>query len=69
MIDPFHPRIRNDPHLNWMSPATTTDRQHRHPARHKGRSFRGLTSSARKARGLRSHGKGSERFRGFVPRR
>lgn len=67
MIDPFHPRIHSDPHLNWLSPATND--KSRHPAMHKGRSLRGLTSSARKARGLRSSGKGSERFRGYVPRR
>jgi large subunit ribosomal protein L15e len=44
MIDPTHPQIKNDPSLKWI-------------VSRRGRAFRGLTSAARKARGLRVFGK------------
>ena len=62
MIDPFHPVIQADKNYNWLSPDPNRE-SHRQKARHKGRSLRGLTSSARKSRGLRNKGKGAERFR------
>ena len=43
MIDPARPEITSDPNLKWIS-----RRENR------GRAFRGLTSAAKKARGLRS---------------
>jgi large subunit ribosomal protein L15e len=61
LIDPIHPVIVKDKNLNWMSSESLKPK-------HKGRSLRGLTSSARKSRGLRNKGKGAERFRGNVSR-
>ncbi len=52
LIDKAHPVILADPNINWIS-----QRQH------KGRVFRGLTSAARKSRGLRHKGKGAEKIR------
>ena len=43
MVDPSKPEIQNDPRINWIT----------NPA-NKGRVFRGLTSSAKKSRGLSS---------------
>jgi large subunit ribosomal protein L15e len=63
LIDPFHPVIQSDKHLNWISPDPAKEGEKRNPARHKGRSFRGLTSSGRKSRGLRHKGKGAEHVR------
>ncbi len=52
LVDKNHPAILADPKINWIaSPAN------------RGRVFRGLTSSARKSRGLRRKGKGAEKIR------
>lgn len=63
LVDPAHPVIKSDKNLNWLSPRQnedgTTSRHHRH----RGRSFRGLTSAAKKARGLRNRGTGAEHVR------
>lgn len=67
LIDPFHPVIMADKNYNWMSPDILSPDK-RMKQRHKGRSLRGLTSSARKSRGLRNKGKGAERFRGVNQR-
>ena len=50
LVDRMHPQILADPNLNWI-------------ALHKGRVHRGLTSSARKSRGLSYKGKGAEKMR------
>lgn len=52
LVDPHHPSIQTDPSIQWIA-----ERQHR------GRVFRGLTSAARKSRGLRKKGKGTEKIR------
>jgi len=52
LIDKSHPQVLADPNLSWV-----------HKNKHKGRVFRGLTSAARKSRGLRHKGKGAEKFR------
>jgi large subunit ribosomal protein L15e len=52
MLDKSHPAVFKDPHYSWVaSPAN------------RGRVFRGLTSSARKSRGLRNKGFGAEKVR------
>ena len=61
LVDPHHPVIRADKNLNFLSPDPTIEQGNR--SRHKGRSFRGLTSAAKKSRGLRNKGKGAENFR------
>jgi large subunit ribosomal protein L15e len=61
LVDPFHPVIKADKTLNWLSP--DPNNQKNSHARNRGRSFRGLTSAAKKSRGLRNKGKGSENFR------
>jgi len=50
MVDPFAPTIINDPKLN-------------HLLLHRGRVNRGLTSAAKKSRGLLHKGKGTEKLR------
>lgn len=45
LVDYSHPKIRNDPRINWIV----------NPV-HKHREMRGLTSSGRKGRGLRKSG-------------
>ncbi|MEA1945559.1 MAG: 50S ribosomal protein L15e [Euryarchaeota archaeon] len=50
LLDPHHPAIRSDPHLNWICDV-------------QGRTERGLTSAGRKARGLRKRGMGTEKTR------
>ncbi len=55
LVDPNHPAIKNDPHINWICNKS-----------HRRRVFRGLTSSARKARGLRHKGIGAEKVRPSV---
>lgn len=50
LVDPCHPVIKSDKNINWILGK-------------RGRVYRGLTSSARKTRGLRGKGKGYERFR------
>ena len=52
LIDKAHPVILADPNINWIA-----------QKQHKRRVFRGLTSSARKSRGLRRKGKGAEKIR------
>jgi large subunit ribosomal protein L15e len=50
LVDRAHPQILSDSRINWIS-------------RHKGRVHRGLTSAAKKSRGLRGKGKGYEKMR------
>lgn len=52
LVDPQSPDIQKDHKINWIA-----------QPQHHGRVFRGLTSSARKSRGLRHKGKGSEKIR------
>jgi large subunit ribosomal protein L15e len=52
LVDPDHPEILADPKIGWIAAPV-----------HKGRVFRGLTSSGTESRGLRWKGKGTERFR------
>ena len=52
LIDKAHPVILADKNINWIS-----------EKQHKGRVYRGLTSAARKSRGLRNKGKGAEKVR------
>jgi large subunit ribosomal protein L15e len=52
LIDPANPCIKNDKKLKWL-----TEKQH------KGRVHRGLTSAAKKSRGLHKKGKGAEKAR------
>ena len=52
MIDKHHPAIMADKDLNWIC-----------MPQHKKRVFRGLTSSARRSRGLMNKGKGAEKIR------
>ena len=52
LVDPHHPVIKADKNLKWIC-----------FKKHKGRVFRGLTSSGRKSRGLRRKGKGAESLR------
>jgi large subunit ribosomal protein L15e len=52
LIDSVHPQILSDSRMNWIF-----------KSKHKRRVFRGLTSAARKSRGLRHKGKGAEKFR------
>ncbi len=52
LVDRTHPQILADSSLNWIF-----------KSKHKGRVFRGLTSAARKTRGLRHKGKGAEKLR------
>jgi large subunit ribosomal protein L15e len=52
MVDKMHPAILADKNIAWIAnPANTR------------RAFRGLTSSAKRARGLNNKGKGSEKIR------
>ena len=50
LVERCHPAITSNENLNWITEK-------------KGRVFRGLTSSARKTRGLRKNGKGTEKMR------
>ena len=52
LVDPHHPSIINDNKINWICNRA-----------HKGRTFRGLTSSGKRGRGLRNKGKGAEKLR------
>jgi len=53
LVDRNHPQILADHRINWIF-----------KNKHKGRVFRGLTSAAKKSRGLRSNkGKGAEKLR------
>jgi len=55
LVDPNHPAIKNDPSINWI--CNKSNRR---------RVFRGLTSSGKKARGLRRKGVGAEKIRPSV---
>lgn len=50
LVETAHPQILADPRINWI-------------VSQKGRVYRGLTSFAKKARGLRGKGKGYEKVR------
>ncbi len=50
LVDPNHPVIKADPKINWI-------------ANQRGRINRGLTSAAKKSRGLRNKGLGAEKVR------
>ena len=53
LVDKNHPQTLADTKINWIFKSS-----------HKGRVFRGLTSTAKKSRGLRSNkGKGAEKLR------
>lgn len=52
MVDPAHPVIKSDEHINWIGQKPNTRRV-----------FRGLTSSGKKMRGLRHKGRGGEKSR------
>jgi len=52
LVDVSNPSIKKDKVLNWIA-----------SKKQSGRVYRGLTSSARKSRGLRNKGKGSEKVR------
>ena len=53
LIDVNSPSIKSDKKLNWIT-----------KGKHSGRVNRGLTSSAKKSRGLRNKGVGAEKARG-----
>lgn len=50
LVDRTHPEILSDKRINWIS-------------LERGRAFKGLTSSGRRARGLLNKGKGAEKLR------
>lgn len=50
LLDPKHPAVSKDPHTKWIS-----------SNKHTGRVYRGLTSAAKKARGMSARGKGREK--------
>lgn len=52
MVDPAHPVIKSDEHINWIGQRPNTRRV-----------FRGLTSAGKKMRGLRHKGRGAEKAR------
>ena len=52
LVDPEHPVIKSDKNINWIC-----------SSKHRGRAFRGLTSAARRSRGLLNKGKGAEKIR------
>lgn len=52
LVDPHHPRIKNDSRINWIC-----------EKHHKGRVHRGLTSAGKRSRGLLNKGKGAEKLR------
>ncbi|MBW3022564.1 50S ribosomal protein L15e [Candidatus Woesearchaeota archaeon] len=52
LVERSHPNIKKDKNLRWVA-----------ESHHKGRAFRGKTSSARKSRGLRRKGLGAEKAR------
>jgi len=55
LVDPESPSIISDPKINWIC----SNKQ-------RGRVFRGLTSAAKKSRGMRGKGKGYEKSRPSV---
>jgi len=52
MVDPYHPVIKSDKNINWIS----KNAQH-------GRVFRGLSSAGKEVRGLHHRGRGAEKVR------
>jgi len=52
LVDPNNPHIKNDKEISWICEKNQ-----------RGRIYRGLTPSAKKSRGLRTRGKGSEKAR------
>ena len=52
LIDVYHPQVMADKNINWIV-----------SNKHTKRAFRGLTSAAKKSRGLRNKGQGSEKVR------
>ena len=52
LVDPVHPSINSDHRINWIR-----------SKKHRRRVYRGLTSSAKKFRGLRNRGHGAEKSR------
>ena len=52
LVDKSHPVILSDKKINWIA-----------QPQHRGRVYRGVTSPARKSRGLRIKGKGAEKAR------
>ena len=52
LVDKAHPQILADPSINWIATPSNTRRV-----------FRGLTTSAKKTRGLKHKGKGAEKLR------
>jgi len=52
LVDPHHPVIMSDPKLGWIAKGA-----------HVGRAERGLTSSGKRGRGLRTSGVGAEKIR------
>jgi large subunit ribosomal protein L15e len=55
LVDVYHPQIMADPQINWIV-----------SNKHTRRVFRGLTSAAKKSRGLRNKGLGAEKVRPSV---
>ncbi len=51
-VDPDHPVIKNDSHINWIS-----------AQKNRSRAFHGITSSGKKSRGMSGKGKGHEKAR------
>jgi len=52
LVDRSHPQVLADKSINWVAGSAN-----------KGRVFRGLTSAAKKSRGLRNKGEGAEKIR------
>lgn len=55
LVDPHHPVIKADPHLNWICDPTQKKRVHR-----------GLSGAGKKGRGLYRKGRGAEKLRPSV---
>lgn len=55
LVDSESPSIKSDPKINWIC-----------SNKHRGRVFRGLTSAAKKSRGMRGKGRGYEKVRPSV---
>lgn len=52
LVDPTHPVIKADPHINWIC-----------DKKHWSRAYHGKTSAGKKSRGLRHKGEGAEKAR------
>lgn len=57
MLDPYHPQVLSDKHVSWIV-----------SSKHTKRASRGLTSAAKKSRGLRNKGMGAEKVRPSLAR-